>query len=61
MADNFFAITCSLGGFGNEFKQTSFPSNTTSYRGLDLAFSNNDLEEYANGFFRSRKNFEITQ
>ena len=51
MGDHFCATTCSLGGFGNESKDDYFPSNSSSYRGVDLAYSNNDLEEYECSFF----------
>ena len=61
MAVNFFAITGSFGVFSNVFKHALIPSNRTSYRGVDLTFSNNDLEEYANNFSKSRKSFEMTQ
>ena len=37
--------TGSLGGSGNECTHTSFPFNTASCRGVDLVFSNNNLEE----------------
>jgi len=50
VGDNLFTITCSLGGNGNESKHAFSPASTTSYRGVDPAFSNDDLQEYIFGF-----------
>lgn len=49
------AITCSLGGYGNDYMHTFFPSNTVLHRRVDFVFSNNNLKKYDGGFSKSRK------
>ena len=51
----FMAITCSLGGSGNDCMHTSFSSNTALHRRVDFVFSNNNFKKYDGGFSKSRK------